>query len=152
MNKRFSRSRSDRMLGGVCGGLADFLNIDSIWVRLFFILLVVGDGIGVLIYVILWIILPNSDNPDSSIGVKAGDFSQRVEEMGRDINKAAVNPHPNTVKFIGFGMLALGVFYLLKVLNLPWLQWFNRELLFPIMLIAGGAALLYQALRKNNKE
>jgi phage shock protein C len=140
------------MLSGVCGGLADFLNIDSIWVRLFFILLSLGDGIGILIYIVLWIVVPNSDNPDSTIGFKAGEFSRRVEEMGQDINKAAVHPHPNTVKFIGVGLLALGVFYLLKVLNLPWLQWFNRELLFPVLLIIGGAALLYQALRKNKEE
>jgi phage shock protein C len=152
MNKRFSRSRSDRMLGGVCGGVAEFLHIDPIWVRLFFILLALGDGIGILIYVILWIVLPNSDNPDSTIGVKAGEFSQRVEEMGRDINQAAVHPNPNTVKFMGVGLLILGVFYLLKVLDLPWLQWFNRELLFPVLLIVGGAALLYRAFKKNDEE
>ena len=149
MNKRFSRSRSDRMLGGVCGGLADFMHVDSIWVRLFFILLTLGDGIGILIYVVLWIILPNSDSPDASVGISPGDFTRRVEDMGRDINHATSNPHPNTVKFIGFVLLALGVFYLLKVLNFPWLQWFNRELLFPVLLIVGGAALLVQAFKKN---
>jgi len=43
----------------------------------------------------------------------------------------------------------IGFFYLLKLLNLPWLAWFNREMLFPILLIAGGAALLYRAIKKD---
>jgi hypothetical protein len=110
-----------------------------------------GDGIGILIYVILWIVLPNSDNPEATIGFKAGEFSQRVEEMGQDINKAATQPQPNTMKFIGFGLIILGLFYFLKVLNLPWLQWFNREMLFPVLLIIGGAVLLYRAIRKNEE-
>jgi hypothetical protein len=45
----------------------------------------------------------------------------------------------------------MGLIYLIKVLDLPWLQWFNREMILPILLIAGGAALLYQAIRKNKE-
>ena len=152
MNKRLSRSRSDRMLAGVCAGFANFLGIDPIWVRLFFILLALGDGLGVLIYVILWLVLPNSDSPDASIGLRAGEFSQRVEDMGHDINQAAAHPDRNTVKFMGVSLLVLGLFYLLKVLNLAWLQWFNRELLFPVLLIAAGIALLYRAFTKKDED
>jgi phage shock protein C len=148
MTKRLMRSRSDRMLAGVCGGLAEYIQIDAVWIRIFFILLSMGDGVGILIYAVLWILLPNSDNPDQSMGFKAGDFSQRIEDMGRDINQATSHPHPNTVKFVGFGLIVVGLFYLLKILNLPWLLWFNRELLFPIVLILAGGALLFRAIRK----
>ena len=139
------------MLAGVCGGLAEYIHIDAVWIRIFFILLSLGDGIGVLVYVVLWILLPYGDSPDASFGFKAGEFSQRVENMGQDIHQATSNPHPNTMKFIGFGLVVIGLFYLLKVLNLSWLAWFNREMLFPILLILGGVILLYQAVRKNER-
>ena len=52
------RSRSDRMLAGVCGGLAKFTSLDAwIW-RLVFFLCVVFLGFGVLIYLLMWIFVP----------------------------------------------------------------------------------------------
>ena len=52
------RSRGDRWLGGVCGGIARFTAVDSwIW-RLFFALLAVCGGAGVLVYVLMWVLVP----------------------------------------------------------------------------------------------
>lgn len=57
------RSRSDRWLGGVCGGLADFSGLASwIW-RLIFALLLLCAGTGVFIYLLLWIFVPEGDAP-----------------------------------------------------------------------------------------
>ena len=56
--KKLYRSRTDKKIAGVCGGLADFFGIDSSLVRLFFILLFLFGGSGFLVYVILWIIVP----------------------------------------------------------------------------------------------
>jgi phage shock protein PspC (stress-responsive transcriptional regulator) len=146
MSQRIYRSRSDAMLGGVCAGVAGYLNIDPVWVRLFFILLALGDGIGILFYIILWAILPKENQSETGESQPAA-FSQRMEELGNEIGEAASRPHPNTVKFIGFGLIMVGFFYLLKTLNLAWLQWVNREVLFPMLLIAGGCILLYRAFR-----
>ena len=52
------RSKSDRMIAGVCGGLAKRFNISSIWVRLAFVLIVLLGGAGLLLYLILWVIMP----------------------------------------------------------------------------------------------
>ena len=58
MNK-LRRSRTNRWIGGVCGGLAKFFDIGVFWFRLlFFILLLPGGLPGVIPYVILWIIIP----------------------------------------------------------------------------------------------
>lgn len=56
--KRLYRSRTDRMIGGVCGGLANYLNIDPTLIRLFFVLLFFGVGTGPLLYLIMWIVVP----------------------------------------------------------------------------------------------
>ena len=56
--KRLYRSENDKMLGGVCGGVAAYLKIDSSVVRIVFALLTLGLGTGVLVYLVLWVVLP----------------------------------------------------------------------------------------------
>lgn len=56
--KKLYRSRSDRMLGGVCGGLGDYFNVDPTLMRLIFVVLFLLGGHGLLVYLILWIIIP----------------------------------------------------------------------------------------------
>ena len=58
---RLRRSRSDRWIGGVCGGLAKLTGVESwIW-RLVFAALALFGGAGVLLYILLWIFVPNDD-------------------------------------------------------------------------------------------
>ena len=56
--KKLYRSRKDRMIAGVCGGLAQHFGMDPTWVRLFFILLFFLGGCSILIYIIMWLIVP----------------------------------------------------------------------------------------------
>jgi len=61
MNKqKLYRSSSEKMIAGVCGGLGDYLGLDPTIVRLIFILLFVMGGQGLLIYLILWLIMPEA--------------------------------------------------------------------------------------------
>lgn len=61
MEKRLYRSESDRMIGGVCGGLGDYLDIDATLVRIIFVALALAGGPGFLIYLILLIIVPTEE-------------------------------------------------------------------------------------------
>lgn len=56
--KKLYRSRKQSMIAGVCGGLAEYFNIDPTWVRLIFILLFFAGGSALLVYIVLWIIVP----------------------------------------------------------------------------------------------
>jgi phage shock protein C len=56
--KKLYRSNHDKMLGGVCGGLGDYLGIDTTLVRLGFVLLTLLAGHGILVYLIMWIVVP----------------------------------------------------------------------------------------------
>jgi phage shock protein C len=58
MEKRLYRSRTDRVIGGVCAGLADFFAIDVVIVRLVVLALFLAGTIGLWPYLILWIIVP----------------------------------------------------------------------------------------------
>ncbi len=59
-NKKLYRSRTDRMVAGVAGGLAEYFNIDPTIVRLAFVLLALAGGPGLIIYVIMWIVVPEA--------------------------------------------------------------------------------------------
>jgi phage shock protein C len=69
MNDKLHRSSSDKMIGGVCGGLGEKLNIDSSLIRLAFVLLFFFGGHGLLIYLILWMIMPLAAAPNVIDGV-----------------------------------------------------------------------------------
>lgn len=71
-NKRLIRSRDDRMLFGVCAGLAQYLGIDPVIVRLLAVLLTLWNGVGLLIYLVLAIIVPQE--PD--VAPKANVFDE----------------------------------------------------------------------------
>ena len=56
--RKMHRSDTDKMLGGVCGGIADYLNVDSVVVRLLWVLFSLFAGLGVIAYIAAWIIIP----------------------------------------------------------------------------------------------
>jgi phage shock protein C len=58
MSKKLIRSTDDRMIAGVCGGLADYFQIDPVLVRLAFVLLTIYGGAGPLVYLLLAILMP----------------------------------------------------------------------------------------------
>ena len=54
------RSKSNRVFAGVCGGLSEFFGISSFWFRLAFLLGVVPGGVpGILVYIIMWMVVPS---------------------------------------------------------------------------------------------
>lgn len=58
--KSLRRSRSNRVIMGVCGGLGEFFDINPIWFRLAFLLALIPGGIpGILVYLIFWLIIPS---------------------------------------------------------------------------------------------
>ena len=58
MNTQFARSRNDKMFAGVCGGIANYFSIAPAIVRLLFVLAVFLGGASPLIYLVLWIVMP----------------------------------------------------------------------------------------------
>ena len=76
----FQRGR-DRILGGVCSGLAEGFHVEILWVRLAFVVLAFINGVGVLLYVVLWVLMPE----------RAGyqpPGQNAFEAMGADIKRA----------------------------------------------------------------
>ena len=58
--KKLYRSRQERMIGGVAGGLGEYLNVDPTLMRLAFVILTFFGGSGIPIYLIMWLVIPES--------------------------------------------------------------------------------------------
>ncbi|MCD6226407.1 MAG: PspC domain-containing protein [Candidatus Aenigmarchaeota archaeon] len=58
--KRLYRSGKEKILGGVCGGIAEYFNVDPTIIRIIWILIVLGYGAGIIAYIIAWIIIPKN--------------------------------------------------------------------------------------------
>jgi phage shock protein C len=56
--RRLYRSATDKMIAGICGGLADYFNMDPVLMRVLFVLFALVGGPGILLYIILWIVMP----------------------------------------------------------------------------------------------
>jgi len=80
MSKKLYRSEKDRMIGGVCGGLAEYFNIDSSIFRLIFVFVLLYGGSGLLVYLILWVVLPSSSSLDLSSEEVISKNTQEIKE------------------------------------------------------------------------
>ncbi len=81
-NRRLTRSNTDRIIAGVAGGIANYLDVDPTLVRLVFVLLTFAGAISPWIYIILWAILPGEHSVNQS-------FSQQVRENIAEIEQRA---------------------------------------------------------------
>ena len=56
--RKLYRSRTDRKIAGVCGGIAAYYRVDPVWIRLIFVIFFLAGGSAFLVYVIMWLIVP----------------------------------------------------------------------------------------------
>jgi len=149
MAKRLYRNESEKVLGGVCAGLGDFLGIDPVFVRIFFILWTVLGELSVLIYILMWIIIPQRIAADADKSFEINDVGARFNQMGREIHDITRQPSSELITFVGVGLVAWGVYYLVRR-ALPYMNiWSYSQYLWPIMLIVAGGFVIYRATRKD---
>lgn len=153
MERRLVRSRTDKMLGGVCGGLGRYLGVDSTLVRLIFVIIALAPGPGVLIYLLLWFAMPPEDRPvgttvEQNIEAGAEEIADRARTIGADIRSAAREPDPRVAAIFGSALIGLGLVVLAQNLGVPWLWWLKGDILWPIALIAVGLLLVWSRVKK----
>jgi phage shock protein PspC (stress-responsive transcriptional regulator) len=158
------------MIGGVCGGLGNYFGIDPSLVRLAFVLLFVFGGSGFLLYLILWIVLPEEGrtyaSPEEATRANAQEIADRARRFGDDVKSAfgsssSASETPSTgflseptptrpastsgAWLFGLILIVLGAMFLLGNLVpnfLSFWQW------WPIILVLIGVAMLAGQFRK----
>jgi len=149
--KRLYRSKKDCMIAGVCGGIAEYFNIDPTLVRIIAVLTIFINGIGLIAYLIAWIVIPQ--NPEQTSEKEEEGLSKKAEtiihNIGKDIHKGineeADKKNPRIMG--GLILLALGCLFLINNF-LPHLS-FGK--LWPLILIVIGLGILAGSLRRKEK-
>jgi phage shock protein C len=151
MNTSWHRSRQDRLIGGVCGGIGEYLRIDAGLVRVYFVLLAFIGGIGWLLYLILWAALPyEGEGTFASPGaIHAGviEMTAKAQEIGNDIRQTVVRPTPQLGVVVGAMLVLIGALALLRNIGIPGLAWLNEGLIWPLLLVIGGVVLVWRLPR-----
>lgn len=154
MYKKLYRSVTDKMIGGVCGGLAEYFAIDPVIVRLIFVLAVIFGGSGILAYIILWIIIPqkpyiitpyNSEKPSDKSDNKSEEKSTGTEFK---MNSENIRPQNNKTIFAGAFLIVLGGIFLLD----NFVPRFHLGDFWPLILIALGIAIILNAKNNSHNE
>ncbi|MEP0815383.1 MAG: PspC domain-containing protein [bacterium] len=121
-DRKLTRSRTDKWIAGVCGGLAKYLNADPLLVRLIFIVAAFVNGIGFVAYVIMMILVPKEETGF----VHVSDEYSSHESIGGDLHGggAAVGTAGGTVaagaeagrrRIAGFALIGLGMLFALRI-------------------------------------
>jgi len=158
MEKRLYRSRTDRMIWGVCGGLAKYFNVDPTLVRVVFVLLVLmSSGIGIIAYIILAIVVPlegsKSATPREVVRENVEEMKESATEFGKEVQatfggertgeaKPEVKERVNRAGiFFGVLLIVLGALFLLNTFNI--FNWLNWGHLWPLVLVAIGLIIIF---------
>lgn len=86
--KKLYRSRTDRIIAGVCGGLGEFFNIDPVLFRIVFIVLLFTGGSGFLIYLVMMLIIPK-ENEGAGIDLNKEKVKETLKESAENIKREA---------------------------------------------------------------
>jgi phage shock protein C len=153
---RLERSETNKVIAGVCGGLAEYLAIDATLVRVFFVVLGLG-GIGILAYLALLIFMPLPGRPAPFIrpgepfvsgGTSAGPADPSDPSgppLTHPVVSTPIDPDRRRAT-IGMVLVAIGFLFLLG--NLGFYRFVEWRYIWPLALIAFGALLLLQRTRR----
>lgn len=174
MNRRLYRSRTDSVIGGVAGGVAEYLDVDPSIVRIVWaVLAIITGGIFFILYIVMWIVVPETPPgmwaPGPGAGASAGPPaapapgssestapSSSEPAAGAELPRAepwaaAGYPQPRAQRHGSGGMIfglilvGLGVWFLLD----EYIPWLRADLLWPIGLVLIGVTLLVVSTRRD---
>lgn len=150
MSGRLERSRTNRVIGGVCGGLAEYLDVDATFVRVVMIILAFPFGIGVLGYFVLLFLMPNPGEPAPFVRPAASGGTEATDSAVT----LAANPSPGTDRSeldrrrngLGLLLVAVGIIFLLG--NVGVFRLVEWRVVWPLVLIALGVYFITQRARR----
>jgi phage shock protein C len=131
--KRLMRSRDDRVIAGVCGGLGEYLGVDAVLIRIAALILLFAGGAGFFLYVIGWIAMP-----EAPVGATV------AREATATAAPAAPAERTTGALVLGLIFVVIGAFFLLDKALPDFPEW---GWIWPVALIAVGALVILRARR-----
>lgn len=141
MQRQLFRSKGNRMIAGVCGGIAEYFGVDATIVRLIWVLVTLTYGLGLIAYIIAVIVIP--ERGYESFDYNQEQYSGETQSGDSGFNKpVVVDKKMNIV--IGGILVLLGLFAIAR----RYLHWLDFNLVWPVILIIMGALIVYNGWRK----
>jgi len=141
MEKRLYRSKQNKVIAGICGGIAEYFSLDPTIVRVIWVLITLLGGTGILAYLICIFIIP--EGPEYE--VFDADYSQGQEKYGYYDEEKRLNNSEKNKMILGIIFVILGVIFFLRRY-----YWFDMRTLLPFVLIIIGGYMIINS-KKGNK-
>lgn len=153
MEKKLQRSRDKKVFAGIAGGLGDYLDIDPVIIRIVFVLITIFHGFGLLVYIIMWIVIPEepfnnaffqsntgeAENLGETVDEEPGNFTASINEKAKSSNGRII---------VGIVLIFIGIIFLAEKM----FPFFDFEFVFAIGMIALGASLIFNFFNKTEKQ
>ena len=136
--KRIYRNQREKILGGVAAGIADYFDIDVAWVRLAFVLSIFVHGIGLIAYIIAWIVFPRDERTGAQIE-QVGRSAAASLDAG--VKKAQKGLSSGSRNAVGVVLILLGALFFLD----QNFYWFRFDSFWPLLLVGLGIYMIMRA-------
>jgi phage shock protein C len=152
MEQKLQKSATDKILFGVCGGLAEYFDIDPVIIRALFAFVTVAGGSGLFIYIILAIIMPEKNSTAKTqkevITENTKDLESKIEEAAENVGKAVDSNRSRQV--FGIILIAIGFIFFFETMGVPYFGYAIKTLLklWPLIFVVFGILIL---TKKNEK-
>ncbi len=155
MSARLERSNSNRVIAGVCGGIAEYLQVDATLVRVFFVIAAFATaGLAFLGYLVLLVLMPLPGRPTPFVRSDTPPAASAETPPDDAVTAAArpvvAPPDPEATErrreTFGYALIALGIVFLAGTAG--FFSYVNWRLLWPLVLIGIGVLLLVQRARR----
>jgi len=156
MKNKLYRSKKDCVIGGVCGGIAEYFDVDPTLVRLLAVLVFFLGGSGIVAYIIGWIIIPrnpngntegNSENKEETkrkIKKRAEDTIKKTEENLLE-ERSKGNSERNRNIILGIILTIVGLIFMGSTF-FPWITWAVWGAFWPVIIIVVGIVIMIRAI------
>jgi len=144
MKDRLYRSRGKRVLGGVAGGLGDYLNIDPVIIRILIVFLTLFNGVGVLVYIVMWIVVPEEPVENGFESKSSSENAETVEVN----NPAEEKPAGKGRIVFGIILIMIGLLFFAEKF-IPAIGFWD---IVPLIFILFGIYLLWNSFNKTSGE
>lgn len=160
--RKLYRSRHERVIAGVAGGIADYFNVDVTLIRLIWVVAIFAGGSGLIAYIVAALIIPeepygyvpepngrtagSGGTPENAGTAGPGAPAGGHSTMGREPVRRERNQVGTTAIF-GWVLLGLGLLFLLR----NFIPWFSWGLFWPLILVGFGVYILYNATRGDHR-
>ncbi|OGV18324.1 MAG: hypothetical protein A3J84_09900 [Ignavibacteria bacterium RIFOXYA2_FULL_37_17] len=149
MRDKLYRSRRVRVFGGIAGGLAQYFNLDPILVRVLFVVVTLLHGFGILLYIILWIVIPEEPfeiayqvKPDDQ--AKAEEQPAQTDSMNFDGSQSLPKKQSSGRIIVGIVLIVVGLIFFADRI----IPSFDLRDVLPIAFVLIGGSLIWNSLKK----